>query len=433
MRKIHFIFLITILIITSCTLTMETDSKKSGTNNSYIDNITVTLPPENITFNNIYYVSTTGNDSNHGSITSPFLTLAKAFSVVQPGDCIYLRGGVHYYSTMITTTKSGISDSYIALFAYQNEKPILDFSGEERQTFNCGIRIKHNYWYIKGITVRYASYNGIKIESGNYNIIENCVAHDNGDTGIAIGGTGSSYNSIINCDSYRNYDPEEHGEDADGFGAKFSIGENNYFYGCRAWHNSDDGFDFWKAPVRIIVEKCWAFENGKNLWSDTAFQGNGNGIKLGGDYIAGNHIVKNSLAFNNENKGFDQNNNTGALTLYNNSSFNNKKKNFAFWLEPTNGFITLKNNLSYPLNIQNQFTVTNIIFEANSWQLAETVTDTDFKSIDYTLATTDRQSNGSLPEIDFLKLATGSKLIDKGVYVGIPFKGQAPDIGAFEY
>jgi hypothetical protein len=43
-----------------------------------------------------------------------------------------------------------------------------------------------------------------------------------------------------------------------------------------------------------------------------------------------------------------------------------------------------------------------------------------------------RKSDGSLPDIDFLKLAPTSDLINKGVEVGLPYNGSAPDMGAFE-
>ena len=43
-----------------------------------------------------------------------------------------------------------------------------------------------------------------------------------------------------------------------------------------------------------------------------------------------------------------------------------------------------------------------------------------------------RQADGSLPSIDFLKLASGSHLVDAGVDVGLPFNGAAPDLGWFE-
>ena len=43
-----------------------------------------------------------------------------------------------------------------------------------------------------------------------------------------------------------------------------------------------------------------------------------------------------------------------------------------------------------------------------------------------------RKPNGDLPDVAFLHLAPGSDAIDRGVDVGRPFKGQAPDLGAFE-
>ena len=44
-----------------------------------------------------------------------------------------------------------------------------------------------------------------------------------------------------------------------------------------------------------------------------------------------------------------------------------------------------------------------------------------------------RQADGSVPNVNFLKLAAGSQMIDKGTDVGLPYAGQAPDLGAYEY
>ncbi len=38
-----------------------------------------------------------------------------------------------------------------------------------------------------------------------------------------------------------------------------------------------------------------------------------------------------------------------------------------------------------------------------------------------------------LPDIDFLRLRENSDLIDKGTNVGLPYNGDAPDLGAFEH
>jgi MYXO-CTERM domain-containing protein len=43
-----------------------------------------------------------------------------------------------------------------------------------------------------------------------------------------------------------------------------------------------------------------------------------------------------------------------------------------------------------------------------------------------------RQPDGSLPNLDFLRLREGSPLIDKGTDVELEFAGAAPDLGALE-
>jgi len=48
------------------------------------------------------------------------------------------------------------------------------------------------------------------------------------------------------------------------------------------------------------------------------------------------------------------------------------------------------------------------------------------------LAPSSRKSDGSLPDIDFMHLASGSELIDTGVDLGLSYWGDAPDLGAFE-
>ncbi len=79
----------------------------------------------------IYYLSPTGNDSSgNGSISSPWFTLKKAWTVVAAGDTIYLRGGIYKYNSRQTlANKNGTSGNYIHVFAYQNEIPVLTTGG----------------------------------------------------------------------------------------------------------------------------------------------------------------------------------------------------------------------------------------------------------------------------------------------------------------
>jgi hypothetical protein len=401
-----------------------------------------------------YFVATDGNDSSTtGDINHPYKTIGKAVGVVTAGGTIYLRGGIHDFYTdanKISISKSGASGNLITLQNYQNETVILDFSHQTRGGTVRGIQLTGNYWHFKGFTLRNAGDNGLYV-NGSYNTFEQLIAYGNQDTGINLYANASyspAYNQVINCDSYLNYDPQNHGENADGFGAKgptpgtrYDLGLGNVFKGCRSWNNSDDGFDLWYAGNAVRIENCWAFRNGYNIWGDPCFAGDGQGIKLGQG--GGAHKVISCMSYENKHNGFDRNGNTTGTTVYNSTGVKNLEWNFRF--DDYTYVHILRNNLSHlgsvsPMGISdNQY---------NSWN-GFTVTDADFASLDsnfppitdpnaYTNANSvgidqPRGPNGELPKLAFLRLANTSALIDAGIDVNEPFYGDAPDLGAFEH
>ena len=69
----------------------------------------------------------------------------------------------------------------------------------------------------------------------------------------------------------------------------------------------------------------------------------------------------------------------------------------------------------------------------NTWN-GITATAASFASLTNTGVDGARQSNGSLPNLQFLHLSAGSNLINAGVsLLNLLFSGSAPDLGAFEY
>jgi hypothetical protein len=68
----------------------------------------------------------------------------------------------------------------------------------------------------------------------------------------------------------------------------------------------------------------------------------------------------------------------------------------------------------------------------NSWNLNVTMSNAQFQSVSTSGWNAPRQADGSLPILPYLRLASTSTLIDKGVNVGLPYDGKAPDLGAFE-
>lgn len=56
----------------------------------------------------IYYVATTGSDTNPGTEAQPFLTVSRGVSVLTPGDTLYILGGT-YAESLLDNIPAGIS------------------------------------------------------------------------------------------------------------------------------------------------------------------------------------------------------------------------------------------------------------------------------------------------------------------------------------
>jgi hypothetical protein len=395
------------------------------------------------------YVAPNGSDANPGTIDAPLLTLHAAVASAFPGDVIYLRGGTHHYTSTVNLTGHNSSNNPVLITSYPGESAELNWSNwtpasETIRGAARGMKITGSYWHLKNFTISYAPDNGIKCE-GHHNLFERIVFHHNGDSGIQIGlnkedyttnpepDTRAAHNLVLNCDSYRNADPATSYENADGFACKLYAGKGNKFVGCRAWENCDDGWDLYQTEYLIVLENCWAWHNGDpSLWGFTSFNGDGNCFKLGGDNTFCPILVVNCVALDAQwgtTAGFAFNNNTAPITNINCSALNCGRP----YKYAQNGNV-FKNCLDWNSTRPAPVDITGASVQLNnSWNLPVTVTAADFVSVLASDAIAPRQVDGSLPDNGFARLVSGSDLIDKGVDVGLPFNGAAPDLGAFEY
>lgn len=379
-----------------------------------------------------YYVATNGSDGSSGTnVAEPFATLSKAVGLANPGDFIYMRGGTYNWTAKVQMNSSGSAAQPIRVRAYPGEHPILDFSSQAFSSSNRGIEISGNWWQLFGLEIAGAGDNGINI-SGTSNRIEQCVFRECRDTGLQIH-SGGSYNFILNCDSYRNFDTGTMGENADGFAAKFVIGPGNVFRGCRAWENSDDGWDLWKAPNTVLIENCWTWRNGIDFWGvGGSFAGDGNGFKLGGDNIPAEHRISRCLSFSNIHHGIDQNNNTLGQIVDHNTAWANGGRNINLDHGVNTTPHVVRNNLSFAGGSSDSFRAGSLLTN-NSWQvISPAPTANDLLSMDESSALTPRLADGSLPETPFFRPVPAGRLANQGVDIGEPYTGAAPDLGAFE-
>jgi pectate lyase len=420
-----------------------------------------------------WFVATNGLDSNGGTSNSPFATIMRAQTAAASGDTVYLRGGTYSLNNSNLTftnspwvvvnhmTKSGIS--YID---YPNERPVFDFSAVQpigwrvtafyiTNAANCLFR----GFDVVGVTINIKVGNTqsecFRVNKANNNRFEQLRMHD----GMGIGWylTDGASNLVLNCDAYNNVGLETNSfGNIDGFGCHPSQtnGTGNVLRGCRAWVNSDDGYDCINAFAEVTFDHCWAFYNGYSN-SPTGLKnsgGDGNGIKAGGYGNSGSkyptnhiphHVVEFCLAVGNRAGGFYANHHLDGQVWLNNTAYRNStdynmlcSSNNASPAGDVPGYNhVMKNNLGYNASSKetNNLNMALCDVSYNFFTLPVTVAANDFMTLDESLLTAPRQTNGDLPYIAFAQLVSTSDLVDAGTNVGFAFVGAAPDLGAFEY
>jgi hypothetical protein len=261
-----------------------------------------------------------------------------------------------------------------------------------------------SWWRFVGLELINGPY-GVYCDGCNNNVWDHLVIHDNYETGFQLQGA-SSNNLILNLDSFANRDPRKNGESADGLGIKQGSGTGNVVRGARLWNNVDDGFDAWEFLSPIVIEDSMAWGNGFNRWNFPNFAGDGNGFKLGGGTVAppANHIVRNSIAFSNAQRGFIDNGNPGALTIDHATAYRNAGTGFDFAASTS----TLTGNLA--VGNARPTSLGASTGSGNSWNIGGTWNDAALQSVDPSVVSGPRTATGSIPPSSFLRPVSGASI-----------------------
>ncbi|MDE5650925.1 MAG: right-handed parallel beta-helix repeat-containing protein, partial [Duncaniella sp.] len=386
---------------------------------------------------------------------------------MEGGDTLYFRGGTYHvtdeqvmkydknYAYVFALEKAGTPGSKTCFMGYQGERPVFDFSalqldGRHRfAAFYLGADNLHlRNFDIVGVPVRVLGHTQsecVAARKGSDCIVENIAMHD----GMAIGyyQTAGSNNLVLNCDAYNNYDDYSegaYGGNVDGFG--FHLGSPEYtgnvIRNCRAWRNSDDGFDLINCKAPVEIDHCWAFYNGfkptANPADTVTFEsaGDGNGFKAGGygmkpgktkcPDIVPRYYIHHCVAYHNKANGLYSNHHLGGSRWENNSSWDNRgnynmvnRKSEREVVDVPGYGHELTGNVSYTYadgmrsghlvncDMTRSSLVNNSFAPAAS---AVTVTGDMFVSVDPAELFLPRDADGNLPRINFLRAKTGSPI-----------------------
>jgi hypothetical protein len=386
-----------------------------------------------------YYVAVNGSDSNCGTISSPLATLSKAQKLVMAGDTVYIRGGVYRlhtnnimynvrnYAAVFYLDKSGKDAAHrICYFGYPGERPVFDASDVKPRGMRVSVfYMAGSYLHLRNFEVigtqvtihEHTQSENISARGGSNNIYENLAMHDG--MGIGFYLMEGANNLILNCDAYNNYDSfseDGRGGNADGFGGHPQAGgTGNIFRGCRAWYNSDDGFDLIRAQESVTIDHCWAFVNGYKP-ETKVHAADGNGIKGGGygmqvihsvPEVIPRHIISGCLAFDNEANGFYSNHHLGGndwignLSIHNGSNYKmvNRKSEAECIDVPGYGHY-LKGNISFnPRGRNADYTMV----DSTKCQMMDNKIIREpgngYSHIYLKVLTAPRKSDGSLPDL----------------------------------
>lgn len=312
----------------------------------------------------VVYVAPDGSDAAAGRISSPKATLPGAYQQIEGGDTICFRGGTYYvgdeqvmktdrnYAYVFALEKAGRPGRLTCIMGYPGERPVFDFSalrldGRHRfAAFYLGADYLHlRNFDIVGVPVRIKGHTQsecVAARKGSHCIVENLAMHD----GMAIGyyQVAGSDNLVVNCDAYNNYDDYSEGEyggNVDGFGCHVHTMEEtgNTFRYCRAWRNSDDGFDLIHCAAPVEIDHCLAAYNGYKPMADAfdthTFEsaGDGNGFKAGGwgmrpgrtrcPEVCPEHYVHHCIAVRNKANGIYSNHHLGGCRWEQNTAWMN--------------------------------------------------------------------------------------------------------------
>jgi hypothetical protein len=171
---------------------------------------------------NTYYVAKGYSDNNPGTQSQPWGTIQKAANTVAPGDVVYIRGGI--YNEVVGFYNSGSESNPIKILAYPGEAPVVDGNNIKLPNWGLLFEVGGNYIQVSGLEVRFSTAIGVYV-SGDFNTLTGINSHDNTDNGILV--DGGNYDTVEDCRVWNNCLNNYKGLSTEDWASGLSAGRSN--------------------------------------------------------------------------------------------------------------------------------------------------------------------------------------------------------------
>jgi hypothetical protein len=142
--------------------------------------MTLRSEPTAVSTGSIYYVSTSGNDANPGSLSQPWQTIYKATRKVIAGDTVYIRGGTYQESNIFFASGTQAAPIIISGYPGAYQIPPTGSGG-------ALIEVRGDWVVIRDLTFTQSGQYGVTT-TGDHDTIANVYSHHNWGWGILMMG-----------------------------------------------------------------------------------------------------------------------------------------------------------------------------------------------------------------------------------------------------
>jgi parallel beta-helix repeat protein len=133
-----------------------------------------------------YYVSTTGNDSNPGTESLPWKTLAKAASMATANVTVFIKKGT--YNERLVPLNSGTANAPVTFTSYPGDSASIDGEGMTDPALSTGLIFVDGLRYItiSGLQIRHSAGVGIQVKNSSHITIRENTIDSTYDMGLKV-------------------------------------------------------------------------------------------------------------------------------------------------------------------------------------------------------------------------------------------------------